>query len=99
MKTNFSFEVQYAAPTETGAGQPAAGGTPAQCDDVMQRLQGLLKAQFEPLDAFATVQVSESHRGANNKIAELVTTLQDGQIASTLKTFCEAHGVMITALE
>jgi hypothetical protein len=38
------------------------------------------------------VQVSESHRGANNKIVELVTTLWDGQIASALKRFCETHG-------
>ena len=99
MKTNFSFEVQYAVATEADAGQPAAGGTPAEREDVMQRLHVLLKAQFEPLDVSATVQVSESHRGANNKIFELVTTLQDEQIASVLKRFCDAHGVTITALE
>jgi hypothetical protein len=99
MKTNFSFEVQYAAPPPTGAGQPAAGATPAQREDVMQRLQVLLKGQFEPLDAAATVQVSESHRGANNKIVELVTTLQDEQIASAMKRFCETHGVTVTAIE
>jgi hypothetical protein len=99
MKTNFSFEVQYAVPPGTGAGRPVAGTTPAEREDVMQRLQVLLQAQFEPLDAAATVQVSESHRGANNKIVELVTTLQDEQIASALKRFCEAHGVTITALE
>jgi hypothetical protein len=87
------------AATETGAGQPAAGGTPDRRDDVMKRLQALLQAQFEPLDASATVQVSESHRGANNKLVELVTTLQDEQIASALTCFCEAHGVTITALE
>lgn len=99
MKTNFSFEVQYAMRPGAGAGQPAAGGTPAQREDVMQKLQALLTAQFEPLDAAATVQVSESHRGPNNKIVELVTTLQDEQIASALKSFCDAHGVTITALE
>jgi hypothetical protein len=99
MKTNFSFEVQFAAPAEAGAGQLLAGGTPAQREDVMQRLEVLLQAQFEPLDASATVQVSESHRGENNKIVELVTTLQDEQIASALKRFCDAHGVTITALE
>lgn len=99
MKTNFSFEVQYAAPFATGSGQVAAGATPAQREDVMRRLQTLLQAQFEPLDAAATVQVSDSQRGASNKIVELVTTLHDEQIASVLKRFCDTHGVTITALE
>jgi hypothetical protein len=98
MKTNFSFDVQYTAATEAGA-HPSAGGSPAQRDDVMQKLQALLKAEFEPLDAAATVQVSDSHRGANNKLVELVTTLQDDQIATVLKRFSDGHGVTITALE
>jgi hypothetical protein len=99
MKTNFSFEVQYIASPGSGAGQPQASGKPGRHDDVMPRLQALLMAQFKPLDAAATVQVSENHRGANNKIVELVTTLQDEQIAGVLKTFCDAYGVKIAALE
>jgi hypothetical protein len=92
MKTNFSFDVQFPVSTETGA-------APADTEDVMGKLQALLQAQFQPLDAAATVQVADSHRGPNNRIVELVTTLQDDQIASVLRHFCEAHGVTITALE
>jgi hypothetical protein len=99
MKTNFSFEVQYLAASDTGSGQVAAGATPAPREDVMQRLQTLLQAQFKPLDAGAIVQVTDSQRGANSKIVELVTTLQDDQIASVLKRFCDEHGVTINALE
>jgi dihydrodipicolinate synthase/N-acetylneuraminate lyase len=99
MKTNFSFEVQHAAPSETSALQRAASGTAAERDELMHKLQPLLTAQFEPLDAAAVVQVSDSHRGANNKLVELVTTLADEQIAGVLKRFCEVHGVTITALE
>ena len=65
----------------------------------MQGLQALMQAQFGALDPAATVQVSDSHKGATHKIMEMVTTLQDDQIANALKVFCDAHGVVITALE
>ncbi len=65
----------------------------------MRDLQTLLQAQFVALDPAATVQVSDSHKGGSNKIVELVTTLQDDQIAGALKVFCDAHGVHITAVE
>jgi hypothetical protein len=99
MKTNFSFDVHYSASSGRAPGHVAAGATPAQREDVMRRLQALLQAQFEPLDAGATVQATDSQRGASHKIVELVTTLPDDQIATVLKAFCETHGVTISALE
>lgn len=99
MKTNFSFEVQYLAVSATDSGQNATSATPEQREDVMQRLQALLQTLIEPLEATATVQVTDSHRGANSKIVELVTTLDDDQIASALKRFCDLYGVSISALE
>lgn len=99
MKTNFSFEVRYAAELDDAPNKPATGATPAQREAVMQGLQALMQAQFGALDPAATVQVSDSHKGATHKIMEMVTTLQDDQIANALKVFCDAHGVVITALE
>ena len=46
-----------------------------------------------------SVLVSDSQKGDNNKFVELVTTLQDAQIAKILKAFSEQHGVTVTALE
>lgn len=99
MKTNFSFEVRYAAEPVHAPNRSATGATPEPRADVMQGLQALLQVQFGALDPAASVQVSDSHKGNNNKIVELVTTLQDDQIASALKVFCDAHGVEITAVE
>jgi len=45
------------------------------------------------------VVVSDSHKGSDNKIVKLVTTLQDPQIAAALKAFSDQHGVTVTALE
>lgn len=90
MKTNFSFELYYAG---------SSTGTQAQRDQVMRTLEPSLKALFTASDSTAKVVVSDSHRGSNNQIVELVTTLQDTQIAEILKGFCDANGVTVTALE
>ena len=89
-KTNFSFEVLY----------PAQSDTPqAQRDEVMSSLGTALQALLAADDSAATVVVSDSHKGSDNKIVELVTTLQDPQIAAILKAFSDQHGVTVTALE
>lgn len=89
-KTHFSFEFQY-----TDASQ----ATQAERDKVMDSLGPTLQALFATGDAAATVEESDSHKGSNNKIVELVTTLEDAQIAEILKRFCEQHAVTFSALE
>jgi hypothetical protein len=89
-KTNFSFEVQY-----TTASTPAQAGP----DGVMASLGPSLQKLFAATDPSTTVAVSDSHKGSGNKIVELVTTLQDAEIAGILKTFSEEHGVTVSALE
>ena len=89
-KTNFSFELYYAE---------SSTSTQTQRDQVMHTLEPTLHALFTASDSTATVSVSDSHKGGDNKIVELVTTLQDTQIAETLKAFCDANGVTVTALE
>ncbi len=89
-KTNFSFELYYAA---------SSTSTQNQRNQVMHTLEPDLNALFTASDSRATVTVSDSRKGSNNKIIELVTTLQDAQIAETLKGFCDVHGVTVTALE
>ncbi len=90
MKTNFSFDVQYPV---------HSGGTQAQRDTVMNSLESLLQKQLNLHDPAASVAVSDSHRGSNNKLVELTTTLSDAQIAEVLKAFSTQHGVVVTALE
>lgn len=89
-KTNFSFEVQYPAQSAT---------TQAQRDEVMSSLGPSLQALLAAAGSPATVVVSDSHKGSDHKIVELVTTLQDLQIAEILKAFSEQHGVTVNALE
>lgn len=89
-KTNFSFEVQYTADTSTAQAGP---------DGVMASLGPSLQTLFAATDPSATVAVSDSHKGSGNKIVELVTTLQDAEIAGILKAFSGQHGVRVTALE
>lgn len=89
-KTNFSFELYYAE---------SSSSTQAQRDQVMHTLEPSLSALLTASDSAATIAVSDSHKGGNNKIVELVTTLQDTQIAQTLKGFCDANGMTVTALE
>lgn len=90
MKTNFSFDVQYPV---------HSGGTQAQRDSVMNSLGSLLQAQLRLHDPAASVAASDSHRGSDNKLVELTTTLSDAQIAEVLKAFSAQHGVVVTALE
>jgi hypothetical protein len=92
MKTNFTFEVQIRQQTESAAADGRAG-------KVMQSLEPALQARLAEHDSAATVVVSDNHRSANSKIAELTTTLGDAEIAGILKTFCEEQGVTVTALE
>ena len=89
-KTNFLFEVLY----------PAQSDIPqAQRDEVMRSLETALQTLLAADDGAATVVVSDSHKGSDNKIVELLTTLQDPQIAKILKAFSEQHGVTVNALE
>jgi hypothetical protein len=90
MKTNFSFEVQYLAQSDS-----AQAERDALMGDLGPRLQKLLATG----DSAASVQVSDSHKGGNHKIVELTTTLQDAQIAAVLKAFSAQHGVRVHALE
>ncbi len=89
-KTNFSFELYYAQ---------SSASTQAQRDRTMRDLEPLLSALCTASDSTASLTVSDSHKGSFNKIIELVTTLQDAQIAEILKGFCDAHGTTVTALE
>lgn len=90
MKTNFSFDIQYAASSRSSQ---------AERDQVManigQTLQDLLREQ----DQNATVAVSDSHRGQNNKLVELTSTLGDAQIAQILKSFSAQHDVLVTTFD
>ena len=90
MKTNFSFDLYYAESSDR---------TLAQRDQVMRTLEPSLSALFTAGDSAAKVVVSDSHKGSDNKLLELVTTLQDTQIAEILKGFCDGSGVTVTALE
>lgn len=90
MKTNFSFEVQYLA---------RSGSSQAERDALMQALGPSLQALLAKDDPGATVQVSSSHRGSDNQLVELTTTLQDAQVAAVLQAFSGQHGVAVTALE
>lgn len=89
-KTSFSFELHY----------PAGTGAPeAQRAQQMASLGPDLQALFAAGDSAATVAVSDSHKGSDHKMVELVTTLQDMQIATILKAFSEQHGLSVQALE
>ena len=89
-KTHFSYEVQYPAGTAS---------TEAQRDAVMASLGPSLQALLRAQDSSADVSVSESHKGRDHKLVELVTTLQDVQLAQLLQTFSGQYGVTVTALE
>ena len=88
-KTNFSFEVFYA---QSSPGKPDG-------DDVMTTLGSTLEGLLAPKDGAARVVVSDSHKGSNNRIVEITTTLQDAQLEEVLKTFSESHGLTVSALE
>lgn len=90
VKTNFSFEVQYAQGSSAGKDER---------DGVMASLGPSLQKLFAANDPSATVAVSDSHKGSGNKIIELVTTLPDGEIAGILQAFSGQHGVTVSALE
>lgn len=90
IKTNFSFELYYTA---------SSTSTQAQRDQVIHTLEPSLNALFTASDSAAKVAVSDSQKGGNNKIVELVTTLQDTQIAEIFKSFCDANGLAVAALE
>ena len=92
-KTNFSFELYYAESSATTQDQQD------QQSQTMRTLQPSLCTLFGASDSTVSVTVSDSHKGSFNKIIELVTTLQDTQIAEILKGFCDAHGTTVTALE
>ncbi len=88
-KTNFSFEIFYA---QASKGKHAGDGV---MPNLGPELQGLLAAK----DSAARVIVSDSHKGSNNRIVEITTTLQDAELAEVLKAFSESHGLTVSALE
>ena len=90
MKTNFSFDIQYPAGSQS---------TEAQRDELMDSLAPVLQALLAAQDKAATVTVSDSHRGDGNKLVELTTTLGDAEIANILKAFSARHGVVVTAFD
>ena len=90
LKTNFSFEVQYPAHSDSAL---------SERNDVMDSLQASLQELLAAQDSAAAVAVSDSHKGGGHKMVELTTTLQDAQIAQILKSFSARHGVVVSALE
>lgn len=90
LKTNFSFEVQYLAKSDS---------TQTQRNQVMDALGATLQALLAAQDGAATVAVSDSHKGGGNKLVELTTTLPDAKIAEILKSFSAQHGVAVSAFE
>ena len=90
VKTNFSFEVQYPAYSDS---------TQSQRDEVMDSLGATLQALLAAQDSAASVAVSDSHKGSDNKIVELTTNLPDAQIAEILKSFSAQHRVKVSAVE
>lgn len=90
MKTNFSFDIQYAATLHS---------TQAQRDAVMDALGPTLQTLLTEHDKAATVTVSDSHKGEGNKLVELSTTLDDARIAAILQAFSAHHGVLVSAFE
>ncbi len=89
-KTNFSYEVQYPAHSDS---------TQSQRDEVMDSLGATLQALLAAQDSSAMVAVSDSHKGGGHKIVELTTTLQDAQVAEILKAFSAQHRVTVSVLE
>jgi hypothetical protein len=90
MKTHYSFEVQYDANSTRSQ---------TQRDEVMGRLEPWLRQYLLAEDGDARVVISDSHKGAGHKLVELVTTLQDAQIARILQAFSKQYGVNVNAFE
>lgn len=90
MKTNFSFEIQYLADSQS---------TRVQREELMESLAPTLQALFAEEDSAATVTASDGHKGESSKLVELTTTLGDAPIAKILKAFSARHGVAIQAFE
>ena len=88
--TNFSFELYYSATSTTDAVQREA---------VMRRLGPSLQALLAAKDGTAKVIVSDSHRGSDNKIVEVSTTLPDAGVAEILKQFCDVSGLTVNIVE
>jgi hypothetical protein len=89
-KTNFSFEVYY----------PAHASSPqAERDALMGALGPVLQQLLVVKDSAASVTVSHSPKGGDHKLVDLITSLQDAQIAEILQTFSMRHSVVVAALE
>ena len=89
-KTNFSFEVQYLATSDS---------SPDQLNDQIASLEPALQKLLATQDSEATVAVSNSRKGSSSKIVEVTSCLTDTQIAALLKSFSAQQGVAVTALE
>ncbi|RZJ02180.1 MAG: hypothetical protein EOO54_26780 [Haliea sp.] len=89
-KTNFTFEIQYPALPDGSASMPTQ-----DIDALAPLLQALLAEQ----DSAASVTMSDTHRGANNRIVELVTAVQDDALGKLLEGFSAQYGVNIKAIE
>ena len=90
VNTNFSFEVQYPAHSDS---------TQSQRNEVMDSLGATLHDLVAAQDSAARVAVSDSPKGVGNKIVELTTNLPDARIAEILQSFSAQHGVTVSAVE
>lgn len=90
MHTHFSFELYYAASSPC---------KPAERNAVMQQLGPSLQAALASHDGSATVTASDSHKGSDNQLVEVVSSLPDASIAALLKTFCDTNGLTLNLLE
>lgn len=90
MKTNFSFEIQYLADSQS---------TRVQRGEIMDSLAPSLQALFAEQDSAATVTARNGHKGESSKLVELTTTLGDAAITEILKAFSARHGVAVQAFE
>ena len=65
----------------------------------MHKLGPSLQALLAAKDSTAGVTVSDSHKGSDNKIVELSTTLSDAGVADILTQFCDANGLTVNIVE
>jgi hypothetical protein len=89
-KTRFSFNIQYIAGSTTPK---------VERDQRMNDLGPKRQALLTMNDAHAQVITSNSQRGNENKIVDLISAQSDAQIAALLTAFCALHGVVVTAVD
>lgn len=88
--TIFSFELFYSASATADADRR---------DTVMRTLDASLRALLADQDTSARIRISDSHKGVDNKIVEITTTLGDAALAGVLKQFCDTSGLTMNIVE